>query len=451
MRPSSNCWLFALLATGGLGSACAPGASSGPEGGDTVDRVASVDSIVVSLDSVDIVVGDTVRLTATPVDSKGVPVAGIQLAWTSSDETVATVSSSGLVTTVDLGEAEIDVVVVGPAPASAATSQSSQGGRGTNSRAKITSRPNLAISPGTTTTDVGKTVSYAVSVTDSRGNPLRTSHPTTWSSSSATIATIDIAGKATAVGPGTTTITASVGTSFGATSKSVQLKVRVCEGLLEVVAWDATVSSGYLVGPTVPKGIDDTIRVDQSSNGTAVLTRTRFTRDSAVWTGRPTGTAHVDNTTVAPPDTNKFIARAKELGGGALAVAVSEIKVTASWSPTGSGPGSCTYKVRYVDGLLVNISENLLGSNKNLTSPLGVAATTEDAGSKPVGPWALARTYTGLFGALIPTVPDDDDEVNSLGLKKYYLPFLGIPSGLLNLTPGGKVAGARFSFTLTER
>ena len=51
--------------------------------------------------------GETVQLTATVLDGNGQPVANAEVAWSSSDEDVATVNAQGLVTAVGNGSVTI--------------------------------------------------------------------------------------------------------------------------------------------------------------------------------------------------------------------------------------------------------------------------------------------------------------------------------------------------------
>ena len=56
---------------------------------------------------------DTLRLFAQAVDANGYPIEGISLAWSSNDESIATVDATGLITTIRPGVAEITVEAVG--------------------------------------------------------------------------------------------------------------------------------------------------------------------------------------------------------------------------------------------------------------------------------------------------------------------------------------------------
>jgi uncharacterized protein YjdB len=48
-------------------------------------------------------VGHSIQLTATPRDSRGDPITGLAVSWSSSDQTAATVDQSGLVTGMTAG------------------------------------------------------------------------------------------------------------------------------------------------------------------------------------------------------------------------------------------------------------------------------------------------------------------------------------------------------------
>ena len=59
-----------------------------------------------------VILGDTLRLTATITDSLGNPIPGATVSWASSNENVARVNQSGLVTGLILGNARIVAFVV---------------------------------------------------------------------------------------------------------------------------------------------------------------------------------------------------------------------------------------------------------------------------------------------------------------------------------------------------
>ncbi|HXL35366.1 MAG TPA: Ig-like domain-containing protein [Gemmatimonadales bacterium] len=97
------------LVTGvAAGSATITATSEGQNGSSviTVTQV-PVASVAVSPASASIQVGQTAQLIATPTDANGNPLSGRTMTWSSSNTTVATVSSSGLVTGKVAGSATI--------------------------------------------------------------------------------------------------------------------------------------------------------------------------------------------------------------------------------------------------------------------------------------------------------------------------------------------------------
>lgn len=98
------------------------GGGGGGGGGSTVQR------IVVSPSSAQVAVAATAQLSATALDKRGRPVAGVSFVWNSSATSVATVTGSGLVTGVATGSTTVTASAAGrsgsssivvPAPPSA--------------------------------------------------------------------------------------------------------------------------------------------------------------------------------------------------------------------------------------------------------------------------------------------------------------------------------------------
>src|SRR3989454_410315 len=88
-----------LVTAGAVGSATITATSEG-QSGTAVVTVSNVPvaSVTVTPASASVQQGATVQLTATPRDASGNPLTGRAIGWSSSDNTIATVSSSGLVT-----------------------------------------------------------------------------------------------------------------------------------------------------------------------------------------------------------------------------------------------------------------------------------------------------------------------------------------------------------------
>jgi uncharacterized protein YjdB len=139
--------------------------------------------------------GETVQLTAALEDASGNPLTGRTVTWSSSNDGVATVNATGLVTGVAAGPATIT-----------ATSE------GVSGSASITVQEPVAsvdVTPAIDTVRAGTTLQLTATPRDAGGNPL-TGRTITWSTSDGAVATVDTDGLVTGEGNGTATITAEV-------------------------------------------------------------------------------------------------------------------------------------------------------------------------------------------------------------------------------------------------
>src|SRR2546425_1064941 len=104
------------------GVATITAATGGKSGTSTITAaIVPVASVVVSPASASVATGNTVQLTATPKDSVGNTLTGRTITWSSSATSVASVSSSGLVTGVTIGSATITAATGGKSGSSAIT------------------------------------------------------------------------------------------------------------------------------------------------------------------------------------------------------------------------------------------------------------------------------------------------------------------------------------------
>ena len=138
--------------------------------------------------------GATEQLAATPLDQAGRPLAGRAVAWSSSNDSVASVSPAGLVTAVGDGAATIT-----------ATSEAASGSASiTVAQAPAT----LAVAPDAATlTALGQTQQLAASGQDANNNAIQ-SPQVTWTSSGPAVS-VSASGLVTAMGNGTATVTAA--------------------------------------------------------------------------------------------------------------------------------------------------------------------------------------------------------------------------------------------------
>lgn len=213
---------------GGVVTAVKPGAVTITAAVGTVQGTASV-TVFAPVATVDlapspdtIVIGGTSQLTATLKDASGTVLTDRTVSWTSDNDLIASVSTTGLVTSKSVGTANITGTV-----------------EGKSAQVKVVVIPvpvaSVAVTPTSASLLVGGTVTLSATTKDAAGNAL-TGRTITWSTSDMSVATVNN-GVVTAQALGTATITA---TSEGK-SASAQITVTVAP-VATVVVSPATVS-----------------------------------------------------------------------------------------------------------------------------------------------------------------------------------------------------------------
>ncbi len=189
----------ATVGAAGLVTAVANGnatitATAGSASGSAAVTVAQeVSAVAVVLDTATVVVGDTLRLAATATDANGQVVTGVAFVWASADTSVAAVDSTGLVTGVGVGQAEVTATAAGVT--------------GRAELAVVTPLPTtIAVTPDTVVlTAVGQTAQLTAEVRD-QGRRVMDGIPVAWSSADTTVAVVDASGLVTAVSNGAVTV-----------------------------------------------------------------------------------------------------------------------------------------------------------------------------------------------------------------------------------------------------
>lgn len=156
-----------------------------------------VASVLVSPPSSSITVGQTVQLTATTRDAQGGNLTNRTVTWSSTNNAVATVSATGLVTAVTIG-----------GPVTIVASSEGQDGSAT-----VTVIPppvaTVSVSPASPSLTPGAVIQLSATARDAAGNTL-TGRVISWSTSNNAVATVSGAGLVTAVSVGgPVTITAT--------------------------------------------------------------------------------------------------------------------------------------------------------------------------------------------------------------------------------------------------
>src|SRR5881396_862848 len=217
------------LVTGvGAGSATITATSEGKNGTSAITvTFVPVVSVAVTPASASVNEGRTVQLTATPKDGNGNPLSGRAVAWVSSNTTVATVSSSGLVTGKLAGTATITATSEGQSGTSAIT---------------VVHVPvaSVTVAPPSATVQVGSTVQLTATPNDAGGNPL-TGRTVTWASRNTSVATVSPSGLVSGATVGSTTITA---TSEGQSGSALITVVAVSSSVVFLGAGDIADCSG---------------------------------------------------------------------------------------------------------------------------------------------------------------------------------------------------------------
>ncbi|WP_419166681.1 Ig-like domain-containing protein [Candidatus Palauibacter sp.] len=152
--------------------------------------------------------GRTVQLNAEARDQDGQVLSGVTVAWSSSSPAVATVAANGLVTAVRGGIATI-TAAAGNATGSARVTVE-------QSAANVTVEP-----PSHSFEALGDTIRAAATASDEDGHSIPMP-AVTWTSDYPEFAAVDSTGLITAVGNGSATITASVGTARGTAEVTVE-------------------------------------------------------------------------------------------------------------------------------------------------------------------------------------------------------------------------------------
>jgi len=246
-------------------------------------------------------IGQTSQLIATVTDELGTPITGPSVTWSSSDESVAMVSASGLVTSVDNGTATINAT-------SGATSA-------TAIATVLQVAASIVLDPDSVSfSSLADELQLIATVRDQLGATMDGA-PLTWSSSNEDVVTVSPTGSVTAEYNGAATITAGSG---AATATAIAIVEQVADTLT-------------FLDDTVPLfSIGDTARAYAN-----ILDAGGSLLDDAIadWASSDEAIVTVDDT------------------GLLTAVALGSTTVTATY-----GPVSATAEVTVYDGAVLSVS-----------------------------------------------------------------------------------------------
>ena len=281
---------FAALGAVLIVTACEVPVSSGDPSTDVL-------SVAIQPKTAMVLVGDSLRLSASIVMSHGnVPPS---LSWSTSDASVATVTTDGVVHGKALGRVVINagssnkhdssaVTITAPSPLPVAS---------------------VSLAPNSVTVTVGGTVALAATLADSNGNTL-VGRVITWASSNTGVATVNGSGVVTAAAVGSATITA---TSEGRSGSATVSVTTVPVASVSVSPATASVQAGQTVQlNATPK----------DANGTALSGRT------VTWASSNVGVATVSGGVVTGLSAGSVTITATSEGqSGTATVSVTAVPV----------------------------------------------------------------------------------------------------------------------------
>jgi uncharacterized protein YjdB len=263
-----------------VGTAAITATSEGKTGASAITVVTMpVGSVVVSPPSATATAGNTVTLSATVRDTSGVIITGRVVTWSSSDATIVTVSSAG--------------VVSGVAPGTAVITAASEGKSGTSTITVLAPAiASVGLQPTTASVQVGGSTTLTATVTDAN-SAVVTDRPITWFSSNLSVATVSPTGVVTGRAVGTATISATSGGKTGSATVNV---VPVPVGSVAVTPPAATLVPTQLVSlNAVVRDANNAIVTDRSvvwaTSNAAVATVSANGTVTAVAVGTATITA----------------------------------------------------------------------------------------------------------------------------------------------------------------
>ena len=196
--------MLATLALAGLAwaAACGDGGTEPTPPPAPVATTVTVTPSTASLSSL----GETVQLAALVMDQNGNVMAGATVTWSSSAADVATVSSTGLVTSTGNGEATI-TALAGTASGTATV--------------RVRQLPaTTEVTPESLTLEPADTARLTATVTDANGHVVEGAE-IDWRSAEEAVATVDSQGLVTAIATGTVAVSATSGTAADTVSVTV--------------------------------------------------------------------------------------------------------------------------------------------------------------------------------------------------------------------------------------
>jgi uncharacterized protein YjdB len=359
--------------------------------GESLLESAAPDAVEITPSSVSLRAGSSTRLSMS-ASSKGRPVPGVTVAWSSNTPSVATIDNAGLLTGVSRGASQVTVSIPGT---------------NTVGRVPVTVLGviSVVINAASTTLEVGRTQQLTALVT---ADPGVTPQAVTWTSSNAAIASVSSSGLISAVSAGQVTITASC------EGRTTSFSLAVVRPPVATVTL-APASIDLRVGQT--SAITATVR---DASGTVLTDRTVAwsTSNSSIATIGSSGTTSGTVTAVSPGSatitaTVEGVQRTATLTVTPVPDAVSSISVTPTsanlsvgqvlplnWTvvqPNGAPAATVTLGTS-------NPSVAVVSASGNITAVAPGTASITVTASAPSSAGFSAKSLTAIVGVTVQSI-----------------------------------------------
>jgi len=338
-----------------------------------------VTGISVSPAQATISVGGTVSLSAAVSPSNA---SNKSVTWSSNSASVATVSSTGVVT--------------GNAPGTATITAKAADGSGKSATSTVTVKPILVSSVSITATSTSVTVGGTMTLTASVLPSNAANKSVTWSSSNTSVATVSSTGMVTGKAPGTATITAKAADGSG---KSATVTIMVPAPFVFV--------TGISIAPS-----SVAVAVGGTATLIATITPSTATNKLVTWSSSNTNVATVSSAGVVygvAAGTATITVRAADGSGKTTAVSVTVLQPCTQFSDVASdnlfAPQICWM---WVNKITTGMTATTYAPQGNVTREAMAAFLYRLAGSPTYAPPAK------------PTFSDVSNDKNSKDFNAFY-------------------------------
>ena len=371
---------------------CGSGATSG-------EPTKSISSLAVSPSSVSLAVGATQQLTATATYSDGSTAnVSSQASWASSNGALASVNSSGMVTTVGAGSVTVTASFSGVNGSTQVTV--------TQAAKTVTA---IAITPATVTLAVGSTQQLTATATYSDGSTGDVSSQASWTSSNTVLASVSATGLVTAAGTGSVTITGTVTGVSGTSQITIPQATKTLTSIAVTPATAAVaVGATQQLVATATYSDGSTANVSANVSWTSSQVAVASVNASGLVTGVAGGSATVTASLNGVSGTSQITVPQPTLA--LISIAITPATANVAVGATQQLVATATYS----NNSTANVSATVTWTSSKATvasvSPSGLV-TGVAAGSA-----AISATFNGVSGMSQITVPQSTATLTSIAV-----------------------------------